>query len=206
MPISFDLVRQQWQRKLIIVVAIAIGIGVVMASRPFSSEGSFLHEAVERSGFMLILIAIVGRTWCAMYIGGRKLSALVTEGPYSMTRNPLYVFSSMAAFGVGAQLGSVVIALVCALSSLAIFRLVVSHEEQALSLRFPAEFRVYRTRVPRFLPDPGLWQDADTILVRPALVHRTFWDAMLFLAAAAAIKGIESVRDALPIGPLLHLY
>src|SRR6187399_1591484 len=113
MPISFDLVRQQWQRKLIIVAAIAIGIAVVMASRPFSSEGNLLHETVERSGFFLILIAIVGRTWCSMYISGRKLAALVTDGPYSISRNPLYLFSSIAAFGVGAQFGSIVIAAIC---------------------------------------------------------------------------------------------
>jgi protein-S-isoprenylcysteine O-methyltransferase Ste14 len=206
MRISFDLVRQQWQRKLIILAAIAIGIGVVLTSRPSWSEGSFLHEAVERSGLFLILIAIIGRTWCAMYIGGRKLAALVTDGPYSISRNPLYVFSSMAAFGVGAQLGSLVLASVCALVSLAIFWLVVSHEEQALARKFPAEFQAYRARVPRFLPDPCLWQDADTLLVRPALVHRTFWDAMLFLLAAAAMKGVEGFRDALPIGPLLRLY
>ncbi len=60
--------------------------------------------------------------------------------------------------------------------------------------------------MPRFLPDPCLWRDADTLLVRPALVHRTFWDAMLFLLAALAMKGVEGFRDALPIGPLLRLY
>jgi protein-S-isoprenylcysteine O-methyltransferase Ste14 len=206
MPISFDLVGQQWQRKLIVVAAIAIGIGVVLTSRPFSPEGSLLHETVERSGLMMILIAIVGRTWCAMYIGGRKLSALVTDGPYSMSRNPLYVFSSIAAFGVGAQFGSIALAAICAIACLAIFRLVVSHEERALAMRFPSEFEAYQARVPRFLPDPCLWQDADTLLVRPALVNRTFRDAMLFLLAALAMKGVESLRDALPVTPLLHLY
>ena len=73
-------------------------------------------------------------------------------------------------------------------------------------MQFPLDFPAYRARVPRFLPNPCLWQDADTILVRPALVNRTFWDAMLFLLAAAAMKGVESLRDSLPMGPLLHLY
>lgn len=122
MPISFDLVRQQWQRKLIIVAAVAIGLGVIMGSRPISSEGNFLHEAVERSGVFLILIGILGRTWCSMYISGRKLVSLVTLGPYSISRNPLYVFSSIAAFGVAAQFGSIVFAAICAAACLAIFR------------------------------------------------------------------------------------
>jgi len=206
MSVSFDLVHRQWQRKLIVIAAIAIGIGLVMASRPLHLEGSFLHEAVERSGFFLILIAIVGRTWCSMYISGRKLASLVTDGPYSISRNPLYLFSAIGAFGVGAQFGSIVIAAICALCCLAIFRLVVSHEEQALAALFPSEFAAYRARVPRFLPDPCLWQDADTLLVRPAKVNRTFRDAMLFLLAAVAMKGVEGLRDALPITPLLHLY
>ena len=64
-----------------------------MAMRPVSPEGASWHEAVERSGMFLILIGILGRTWCSMYIGGHKLARLVTDGPYSVTRNPLYVFS-----------------------------------------------------------------------------------------------------------------
>ncbi len=206
MPISFDLVRQQWQRKLIIVVAVVIGLAAVMASRPISSEGSFLHETVERGGIFLILIAIMGRTWCSMYISGRKLVSLVTRGPYSISRNPLYVFSSIAAFGVGAQLGSIVFAAICAAACLAIFRLVVTHEEQALTQLFPAEFPAYEARVPRFLPDPSLWQDAETLVVRPDRVQRTFWDATLFLVAAVAMKGVEALRDALAMGPFLNLY
>ena len=206
MPISFDLVRQQWQRKLIIVAAVAIGLGVIMGSRPISSEGNFLHEAVERSSVFLILIGILGRTWCSMYISGRKLVSLVTLGPYSISRNPLYVFSSIAAFGVAAQFGSIVFAAICAAACLAIFRLVVTHEEDALTQLFPGEFQAYQARVPRFLPDPWLWRDAETLLVRPDRVQRTFWDATLFLVAAGAMKGVETVRDTLPVGPFLHLY
>jgi uncharacterized membrane protein YraQ (UPF0718 family) len=141
-----------------------------------------------------------------MYIGGNKLNRLITQGPYSVTRNPLYVFSAIAAFGLGAQLGSVVFALICAVATIAIFALVISHEERALAERFPAEFALYRARVPRFAPDFRGWQEADTILVRPALVRRTFWDASLFLIAVPALKGLEILRDAAPIGPIFRLY
>ena len=56
----------------------------------------------------MIFLGIVGRLWSTLYIGGRKSAEVVTGGPYSMTRNPLYVFSTLAAAGVGAQMGSIV--------------------------------------------------------------------------------------------------
>lgn len=206
MPIVFDLVGQQWQRKLIVLAVAVAGVFLLAASGPVSPEGSLLHEAIERSGILLILVGILGRTWCSMYIGGNKLNTLVTEGPYSISRNPLYLFSAIAAFGLGAQFGSIVFAALCAAATVAIFALVVNHEERALSHRFPAEFELYRARVPRFMPNICQWQDAETLLVRPSLVHRTFRDALLFLLAVPGIKALEGLRDAGIIAPLFRLY
>jgi protein-S-isoprenylcysteine O-methyltransferase Ste14 len=206
MAIAFDLVGQQWQRKIIVVAAVALGVAVLISMRPISPEDAFWHEAIERTGIVLIMVGIVGRTWCAMYIGGNKLNRLVTEGPYSLTRNPLYVFSAIAAFGLGAQLGSVIFALICAAATLIIFAVVINHEERALADRFPDEFTRYKARVPRLTPDFRGWQDAETLLVRPTLVYRTFWDATLFLLAALALKALEDLRDESLVAPLFRLY
>ncbi|NWG24698.1 MAG: isoprenylcysteine carboxylmethyltransferase family protein [Pseudorhodoplanes sp.] len=206
MPFVFDLVGRQWQRKIMVWAAVAVGIAVLMAMRPVWPEGAYGHEAIERAGIFCILIGILGRTWCTMYIGGHKLNRLVTEGPYSVTRNPLYLFSAIAAFGVGAQLGSIVFALLCAAATIAVFALVIRHEERALAQRFPAEFALYKARVPRLLPSFCGWQDAETIMVRPAAVHRTFRDATLFLVAVPGLKALEGLRDGWAIGPLFNLY
>lgn len=179
MPISFDLVRQQWQRKLIIVAAVAIGLGVIMGSRPISSEGNFLHEAVERSGVFLILIGILGRFMCSP-----RSPRLASPPSSAASCSPLSALRPVSRSS----------------------GLVVTHEEDALTQLFPGEFQAYQARVPRFLPDPWLWRDAETLLVRPDRVQRTFWDATLFLVAAGAMKGVETVRDTLPVGPFLHLY
>lgn len=206
MAIAFDLVGQQWQRKIIVIAAAAVGVAVLLSMRPVSAEDAFWHEAIERTGIVLIMLGIVGRTWCAMYIGGNKLNRLVTDGPYSLTRNPLYVFSAIAAFGLGAQLGSVVFALICAAATLVIFAVVIRHEERALTERFPDEFARYKARVPRLAPDFRGWQDAETLLVRPTLVYRTFWDATLFLFAALGLKALEDLRGSWGIEPLFSLY
>ena len=63
---------------------------------------------IEWFGIFAIILCIFGRTWTSLYIGGRKNRALLTKGPYSVVRNPLYVFSILGAAGAGAQLGSVI--------------------------------------------------------------------------------------------------
>jgi protein-S-isoprenylcysteine O-methyltransferase Ste14 len=206
MRASFDLVRQQWQRKLIVLAAALLGICLLLLSGSKSPEADFWHEAIERGGVFFILIGILGRTWCSMYIGGYKLRRLVTEGPYSLTRNPLYVFSTIAAFGLGAQVGSVVFALLCAAASVAIFIFVIRHEERALAEHFPVEYALYKARVPRLIPAFCGWRDAEELPVRPALVYRTFWDAMLFLLAVPGVKALETLREAWLAAPVFRLY
>ncbi len=64
-------------------------------------EGSMFGHALFVAGVVLVGVATVGRLWCALYIGGRKNAVLVTEGPYAMTRNPLYFFSFLGFVGLG---------------------------------------------------------------------------------------------------------
>jgi protein-S-isoprenylcysteine O-methyltransferase Ste14 len=206
MPIMLDLVGRQWQRKIIVLIVALLGIGLLMASGSVSPEDNLWHEAIERGGVFFILTGIVGRTWCSMYIGGHKLRRLVTEGPYSLTRNPLYLFSAIASFGLGAQLGSIFFALLCTAATIAIFLIVIRHEERALAERFPTEYATYKAQVPRLVPSFCGWQDAEEIPVQPALVYRTFWDAMFFLLAIPALKGLEGLRDVWLVAPVFRFY
>jgi len=52
-------------------------------------------------GYALTGVGVIGRVWCLSYIAGHKTADLVTDGPYSLCRNPLYFFSLLGAVGVG---------------------------------------------------------------------------------------------------------
>jgi protein-S-isoprenylcysteine O-methyltransferase Ste14 len=188
-------------RKTVLLAAIVAGIVFLLFGASRWDDRGWVHEAIEWAGIALIAVCIVGRTWCSLYIGGRKNRTLVTDGPYSVSRNPLYFFSIVGAVGVGAQVGSIAIALVCGFIAWVVFLRTVLTEEDVLLAAFGDEYRRYASRVPRFLPRLSLWRDLAVVEVRPRLVQTTFVDALVFLLAVPIAEGVEYLQDigALPV-------
>jgi protein-S-isoprenylcysteine O-methyltransferase Ste14 len=82
----------------------------------------------------------------------KKDHTLATDGPYSWTRNPLYLGSFLLQLGFGVMSGSWIAAALTILPSFIIYPNVIRNEEQHLSRLFPVDFAAYCDRVPRFLP------------------------------------------------------
>jgi hypothetical protein len=154
---------------------------------------------------LLIAVCIVGRCWCTLYIGGRKIAELVRIGPYSMMRNPLYTMSFIGAAGVGAQTGSLVMAALFLVVAWVVFRLVVAREERFLIGRFGEDYVDYLRTVPRFLPNIRLWKSPEWLEVRPDRVVLTFIDGLWFLAAIPLAEGVEWLQTAGYVPVLLRL-
>lgn len=190
-----DLTRVQRLRKLVLLAALSISAGFIAVAASRWESGGFAHEAIEWVGIGLIICCIVGRTWASLYIGGRKIKELVQFGPYSVSRNPLYVFTFIGAAGVGAQLGSVTLAFFCAVVCWAIFSFVVQKEEQALLIKFGVPFRRYLRQVPRFIPAFRLWRDLEIVEVRPKIIRSTFLDACVFLLAIPLAEAFECLQE-----------
>jgi protein-S-isoprenylcysteine O-methyltransferase Ste14 len=179
-----DLQGLQRKRKQVLALGILFwALLLLFTQSRWSSTAPHLHALIERVGLFLILVCILGRTWCTLYIGGHKKRDLVTTGPYSIVRNPLYLFTTTGAAGIGAQSGSALVAILLAAGSLAVFYIVARREEEFLAKAFPVDFADYAARVPRFWPSWSRWQDADELRVRPHLVRRTFLEACLILLA-----------------------
>jgi protein-S-isoprenylcysteine O-methyltransferase Ste14 len=170
----------------------AVGL-IALASSP--PNWSAFHESVEAAGLALILICILGRCWCTLYIGGRKGAELVDIGPYSISRNPLYFFSFVGAFGVGAQTGSLTVAILFAVAAWVVFRVTVAREETYLKGALGQPYQHYLSAVPRFLPYPWLWKGAEVLEVRPRRVTLTFLDSLTFLVAIPLAEGLEILQD-----------
>lgn len=204
-PVADALSGVQRRRK-----QFAFGSGLLLLVALLFAEsawtpGGALHETLEWFGYGLILLCIAGRTWCSLYIGGRKKQLLVQDGPYSVSRNPLYLFSVIGSAGVGLQAGSLVAGLVLGLFVFALFAVVIGREEAFLKQRFAAEFAAYSQVVPRWGPRFSAWRSSSEITVQPRLVLLTFRDALWFLLAIPLMEGIERMQEAGWLPVLLHL-
>jgi protein-S-isoprenylcysteine O-methyltransferase Ste14 len=201
-----DLGRFQRRRRIALAVLIAvIFISLLFVGTSTQVPESF-HEHIEQIGIVLIVAAIMGRMWCTLYIGGRKSAEIVSSGPYSITRNPLYVFSSVGAAGIGAMSGSVTVAVAFAIITAAAFLYVIKVEEAYLEQAFGEPYRAYMARVPRFFPNPWLFRETDLLTVRPQLLYRTFTDGLFFVVAYPFFEMVEYLQNAGVVPVLLRLF
>jgi protein-S-isoprenylcysteine O-methyltransferase Ste14 len=191
---DIDLQGLQHRRRQVLALGIVLLLLLLLVTQSRWFGMPSVHGPIEDSGLLAIVVCIMGRTWCTLYIGGLKKRELVIKGPYSVVRNPLYLFTTIGAAGIGAQTGSIILIMLFAAGSLAVFQVVARKEEAYLAAVFPAEFADYAARVARFWPRPWLWQEADELRVRPYLVRRTFLDASLFLLAVPLVDLIEMLQ------------
>jgi protein-S-isoprenylcysteine O-methyltransferase Ste14 len=177
---------------LVIVSALAVQVVIAASIQPSSP----FHEFVEWFGVALMLVCVFGRTWSSLYIGGRKGAEIVREGPYALSRNPLYLFSIIGAAGAAAQSGSVTLMVLSAALTWLVFRLVVVREEEFLLARHGAVYQAYLADVPRFFPRLFAFPNVAERSVAPHIVMRTVLDSMVFFVAIPVFELIEWLQGA----------
>jgi protein-S-isoprenylcysteine O-methyltransferase Ste14 len=196
-----ELQSYQRLRRVTLAALLALVFVVLLFGQSLFPPETVIHEAIEMVGVLLIVIGIAGRLWSTLYIGGRKSVAVVADGPYSITRNPLYVFSSIAAIGVGAQMGSITAAVGFGVACAAAFHLVILREEKFLAANLGADYRAYMATVPRFFPKLSLYREGETAGFRPSFLLVTLLDGLVFLVAMPLFEIIDAAQlsGALPV-------
>ncbi|MDX8443032.1 methyltransferase family protein [Mesorhizobium australafricanum] len=189
-PKAFD----QHKRLIVVQVAAVLAVILLLFSKPALADGSNWHEVVETIGFVMVLICFLGRLWSILFVGGRKNDELVVCGPFSMTQNPLYFFSTVGAAGIGLMFGSVLAAAMLGLASFLVFRFTARKEAEYLAGKFGAVHSAYAERTPRFWPNPLLYRDEDQWLFSTSALRRTFRDGLYFLALFPVIEAVEYFR------------
>ncbi len=176
-----------------------LGAGVllmILLSRHATAEGGLVDVLDETLGLVLIGVCAFGRLWTLMYISGFKNRRVLTVGPYSIVRHPLYVFSLVGAIGIGlATERASVLALLLGVYAV-IYPLVILAEERKLLARHGEAYRAYMARTPRFIPNLALLEEPAEYAVNAQRFRRAFADAMWFVWLYALLELVESLHEA----------
>lgn len=76
---------------------------------------------------------------------------LVSGGPFSFSRNPIYLANTMLTVGIGLVAGSVWFLVLALVAAFATQKLAIEREEKHLEARFGKKYRDYRKRVRRWI-------------------------------------------------------
>ncbi len=154
-----------------------------------------LGDGLVVMGLILATIGGIGRLWCNLYIVGYKNASLLTIGPYSMTRNPLYFFSSIGGVGVGLATGTFSFAVAIAgLFALTYPSVILSEEERQRRIHGKA-WDDYVAAVPRFFPRFSQLTEPADYMAHPLLFRRHLMDAVWFTWVAALMILLSELRE-----------
>jgi len=140
-------------------VWLLFGLIAIFASNEYFPGPRFTSLAGQVCGGVLILIGLVllvfanGRFTRAGtgVIPFRNVSALVTDGIYRYTRNPMYLGMVAVLLGCAVTVGATVALSVPVLFALIVDRRFIRYEEVMLRNLFPDDFPAYCGRVRRWL-------------------------------------------------------
>ena len=198
------LARYQRLRRLWIFIGIVVTGSLLLSVRSAWDDPAAEH--VELAGICLIWVGIVGRLWSILYIGGHKANAIITDGPYSVMRNPLYFFSTIAATGVGFQTGTLTAGLIFGVLCFIAFQIVIRREETYLATAFGAPYANYLASVPRFFPKLSLFHDRETREISTKRMYSTLLDGLVFFIAFPLFEFAEYLQEIGIIPVLARLY
>jgi protein-S-isoprenylcysteine O-methyltransferase Ste14 len=168
-------------RIAVLRIVFVLCLPLIVFSRPVWIDHLWLFEPMEVVGIILTVIAVLGRFWAVLYIGGRKNSHVFQDGPYSIMRHPLYTFSTIGVAGFGLMLGSLVLTVVLTLVFFAILSVTASKEEGYLRAQFDKSYEDYAARVPRLVPKLALFKTSSEVTFCVASLRGNTQDAFVFL-------------------------
>ena len=187
-------------------IALGAVISLALVAPHAWDEGGLTDKVLAMFGYVLLLVGCAGRIWCALYIAGRKNKVLVEQGPYSLTRNPLYFFSFLAFIGAGLSFESITLAALFGIVFFATHWPTIHAEEGHLRSLFGTTFDDYAARVPRFLPRLCGYQESELLEIRARVFTRTLFEASLIPLVYLAAQAIERGHEIGVLPTFVHLY
>jgi protein-S-isoprenylcysteine O-methyltransferase Ste14 len=138
-------------------------LGMLTLGSSYWSSDPLFDQVLFVFGVLLAVVGFCGRLWCLSYIAGRKKRVLITVGPYSLCRHPLYFFSLIGGVGLGLCTETLSVAILFALAFAMYYPHIIQTEERFLSANFP-DYEDYKAKITLFFPNWSNYSDGDVLV------------------------------------------
>lgn len=182
-------------RKTVSWLVATLLLGLVCLSGAAGDERLLL--GIELLGQVFVALAVIGRIWCAIFIGGRKNRELCRDGPYSLSRNPLYCFSFLGIVGLLMAARLLMLASLVGVFFWVYHFFVVRSEERRLGEIFGKTYYDYCARVPRFWPNLSGYHCPVAVTLDVRGVQRALREVVWFLLALIVFEAVEHWKHGL---------
>jgi protein-S-isoprenylcysteine O-methyltransferase Ste14 len=124
-----------------------------------------MHWLTWPLGISIFLVGMMLRVWAQEHLHYRLniKKFLTTTGPYSVTRNPIYVGNIFMCLGAIITSKLLWFAPIALFYSFSLYSLVVHHEEEHLLRKYGEPYQTYMSEVPRWLPRTMTFRNVDLI-------------------------------------------
>lgn len=171
---------------------------------------SGIHPVMEKSLFIVGLglasMGAAGRAWATSYISGQKLKQLVTTGPYSLCRNPLYFFSMLLGIGFGFCTETFTMPILIAVTLTFLYYFQIRNEERRLQRAFGPQFESYTAQVPRFFPSRRHFSEPEEITISPRLLKKGLFGIAFLLLLIGVLELLQGLHQAGALPTLFRIY
>lgn len=151
--------------------------GILFGERVLPAT-ALTSELIKLAGYFMVTLCAMGRLYASAFIGGLKNKQLITYGPFSITRNPLYVFSLIGFSGLALMSGHITVVLLITGGFWYMYNNLIAREEEFLKMEFGQGYIDYTRRTPRFWPNFKAYFCPEEITCRPKYLINAFGDAI----------------------------
>ncbi len=179
-----------------------LAILVLLIVSDFSWERTIAVDlTISIIGFIMVILCTFGRLWTLTYISGHKTADLITVGPYSMVRNPLYFFSLIGAIGIGLTSKNLLVLGMIVIMFLFYYPFVIRAEERGLEKVHGDAFLKFRESVPMFLPRFSQYHTPEFYEISAKHFRRSFFSVVWFPLIYMIVLVIDVLHgfDLLPV-------
>lgn len=177
------------------LLVIGCFVVILFSKQVFDEDFDFGHEGLEFVGYFMVCAAAVGRIYSTAFLGGFKGNKIISYGPFSVCRNPLYMFSFLGVCGIAVMSLHLIVMIIMPLGLLAIYIPLIKREEAFLTERFGKEFTDYCAKTPRLLPKFSLYNAPEKVEMAPAKLWSAVKDSIMWFAALPLLEIIEGLQS-----------